>query len=89
MRAIRRTVLPAALAAATAWTPATAATRCVGEASTVYACVTTPGVSVGSQTYCVYTGGSTCQDVEVPMPATSGTVGVTCHGGPTLLRFFC
>ena len=77
-----RPLLAAALAAgALLTTPANAATRCVGDASLYYLCVVTPGVGLGSEPHCVYTGGSSCQNVDVPTVTPTGNVDVYC-GGP-------
>ncbi|HEV2889451.1 MAG TPA: hypothetical protein VGX28_03675 [Frankiaceae bacterium] len=81
MHALVRPLGLAALAAGTLLAqPAGASTRCVGEQAIFYACVVTPSVGVGSTPLCVYTGGSSCQTVDVPVPVLSGTVGVTCGG---------
>jgi hypothetical protein len=72
-----RLLLTAGLAAAAAFaTPATAAERCVGEDSLAYVCVYTPGVGIGSIPLCVYTGGGSCQPVDVPAPYLRGCPGV-------------
>lgn len=85
-----RALVLAALAAGLAAAPSSlAATRCVGEQTTAYVCVTTPPVGTDEETYCVYTGGSSCTEVSVPVPDASGNVDVTCGGSVKLLQFVC
>jgi hypothetical protein len=73
-----RTLLAAVLAAGLAGTPAGATTRCAGEQSLAWACLTTPGIT--SHTFCVYTGGTSCTPVRVPIPDPAGTIEVDCGG---------
>jgi hypothetical protein len=58
---------------------ATAAVNCFGT-SDVNVCVHTPEVVVDSRTECVYAGGTTCREVEVPTVGTTGRLEVTCGG---------
>jgi hypothetical protein len=59
---------------------AQAAVNCFGP-DTMYLCVITPTVNLkGSRTECVYVGGDTCQNVTIPWPTTSGSVGIYCGG---------
>ena len=90
MRALTHPLVAGALAAVSllATSPAVAAERCAGEASTFVVCVTTPGVTTGEETYCVYTGGSTCTEVGVPTAGTTGEAGVDC-GGSTMWILMC
>ncbi len=79
MRALTRLVVPALALTALAQ-PAVAATRCVGEQSVQHVCLVTPSYGVGSDTYCVYTGGSRCTEVDVPTTTGSGPIYVYCGG---------
>lgn len=90
MRAITRPLVLGTLVVSSllATVPAVAAERCVGEDSLFYACVITPSVTTGEETYCVYTGGSSCTDVDVPTAGTSGEAGVAC-GGSTMWILLC
>ena len=89
-RSLARPLVLGALAAGSllATSPAVAAERCVGEASTFVVCVTTPTVTTGEQTYCVYAGGSRCTEVDVPTVGTTGEAGVEC-GGSTMWILMC
>lgn len=89
VRALTRPLVLAAVVLGAVAVPASAATRCAGEESTAYVCVTTPPVGWEDHTYCVYAGGSSCTDVTVPLPDASGSVDVTCGGQLNLLRYLC
>lgn len=85
MRSLARLALVGGAAAVLAL-PASASTNCVGEASTAYACVTTPNVVPG-QTYCFYLGGPSCTPVTAV--GTSGSVSASCGGQLLSFIAFC
>lgn len=73
-------LLAGALAVAAFAAPAaTAATNCFGP-QTMYFCLTTPDPSLGSRTECIYLGGTTCENVKVPIVELDGRVTWSCGG---------
>lgn len=77
---ILSSVLLAGTAAASFLAPAaSAATNCFGP-SNLYFCVTTPGVTTGWRTECVYLGGTQCTNITVPTAGTTGTLSWYCGG---------
>lgn len=81
MRALTRPLLLGALALGSflATAPASAE-NCVGDSTIFYVCVTTPTVTPGETTRCVYAGGSTCEEVSAPWVYVSGGFDHRCGG---------
>lgn len=80
MRALTRPLAVAALGLGALLASPAEAASCVGEDTLLYLCAHTPDVTPGTRTLCVYAGGDTCTEVDVPNPSVSGAAGTTCGG---------